>query len=119
MTTQTRTPELETEAERMRERRRHLARNIRQARSLARQLSPNPAGTDFLRRYHRVTARQGYLYPNPDRGDACQEHADRARESYEMLRAAAGAEDGLAAPMLEAVKAAADLYAALARTARY
>ncbi|MBB5235961.1 MULTISPECIES: hypothetical protein [Deinococcus] len=117
MTTQARTPELEAEAERMRERRRHLARNIRQARILARQLPPNPAGTDFLRRYRRVTTQQGYLYPNPDRAAACQERADHARKSYELLRAAAGEGNEQAATMLEAVKATVDLYAALAQSA--
>lgn len=119
MTTQTRTPELEAEAERMRERRRHLARNIRQARILARQLPPNPAGTDFLRRYRRVTVEQGYLYPNPDRAAACQRQADRERETYDDLRATVNADDEQGVSILKALKASADFYAALAQTARY
>jgi len=117
--TQTRTPELEAEAERMRERRRHLARNIRQARVLLQQLPGDSRGTDFLSRYRRVTTEQGYLYPHPDRAAACQAHADRARESYEWLRAAAGLNHEQAALMLEAARASAELYVALAQTARH
>jgi hypothetical protein len=112
-----RTPEVEAAAERMRERRAHLARNIRQARILARQL--NPAGSDDLRRFQRVTEEQGYLYPNPDRAASCQTHADRAREGYELLCAQLVQPDEQAASILEAARASAELYAALAQTARY
>lgn len=112
-----RTPEMEAAAERMRERRAHLARNIRQARILARQL--NPAGSDYLRRFQRVTEEQGYLYPNPDRVATCRAHADRAHESYELLRAQLVQPNEQAASILEAVRTTAELYAALAQTARY
>jgi hypothetical protein len=117
MTPIPRTPEVEAAAERMRLRRAHLARNIRQARILAQQL--NPAGTDFLRRFRRVTIEQGYLYPNPDRAASCQAHAESARESYELLYARIAQPDEQAALMLEAARATAELYAALAQTARY
>lgn len=115
----TRTPEVEAAAERMRERRSHLARNIRQARILVEQ--GRAEGQNYLNRVRRVTVEQGYLCPNPDRAAACKAFEVQHRATYAVLTAnlipKQQTEEGRA--MLEATRKVAELYAILAATARY
>lgn len=116
----TRSPETEAAAERMRQRRSHLARNIRQARILVQH--GRQEGQAFLDRVRRVTVEQGYLYPNPDRAAACRAFEEQHRAACRML-AANMTPDQQREPeghsLLESSRRAADLYAELARTARY
>ena len=115
------TPELESCAERMRQRRRVAAHNLRAARTLQRQ--GNQEAAQRVEKHRAAKRRYGDLYPNPDRRADLLRHADSLKatladlESQNPLPGVSVTAAGQA--IYETFKKAVVFYAALAQAARF
>ncbi|QFP78585.1 hypothetical protein [Deinococcus sp. AJ005] len=115
------TPDLETYAEKMRQRRRVAAHNLRAARRLQRQGDQEAA--QRIENHLDAKCRYGDLYPNPDRRADLLGHLDSLKatladlESQNSLPEVSVTAAGQA--IFETFKKAVVLYAALAQAARF
>jgi len=115
-----RSPALEARAERMRQQRRHVAAQLRQARYYARFPGAERA-QEYIARYRDITRKHGHLSPNPDRAADCLRFAAKARALHaDLLPGLSNAPDrAQAEEMLQALIDDAEQLEEMAKTASH
>lgn len=115
------TPDLETYAERMRQRRRVAAHNLRATRRLQRQGDQEAA--QRIEKHRDAKRRYGDLYPNPDRRADLLKHVDSLKATLADLESQDPPPGVSATPEGQAMhatfKKSIGTYAALAQAARF
>ncbi|CAM4377638.1 hypothetical protein [Deinococcus marmoris] len=115
------TPDLETYAANMRQRRRVAAHNLRAARRLQRQ--GDQAAAQRIENHRDAKRRYGDLYPNPDRRADLLRHVDSLKATLNDLEGQEPPPEVSATPEGQAIyatfKRSIDNFAALAQAARF
>lgn len=115
------TPDLETYAENMRQRRRVAAHNLRAARRLQRQ--GDQAAAQRIENHREAKRRYGDLYPNPDRRADLLGHLDSLKATLADLEGQDPPPEVSATPAGQAIyrafKRSIVTYAALAQAAQF